>query len=187
MGKKSSHRPKPSKKPSRKPAHSAKRPAASAKHAPAKHAPKKAAAKPAPAAAMQQKPVATPAMPASPPMPPLPAGPSGVRKRFELDKLRLASVRERRPSVRIEQFARIVPPVCRQRLDIGRLCQNDLGPLDHFPAEIGQGVQAFAPADKDLKPKLVFNLRQLLGQARLGRVRLLSGQRNIQTGVDDSQ
>src|SRR5262245_14125386 len=104
MGKKTSRRSKPPKKSSHKPARSAKHPA------------KKPAAKTAPAAPPRLAAVAAlpkpPALaPTQPPMPPLPTGPAGARKRFELDKLRLASVRERRPAVRVEQFARIVPPV----------------------------------------------------------------------------
>lgn len=113
MAKKSS-RAKPSKKPSRTPPKASKKKPSGAKKAPAPKpsaqrppAPKPATAKPAAAAAPPK--AAPPASVA--PMPPLPVGPAGQRKRFELDKLRLASVKERRPAVRVEQFARIVPPV----------------------------------------------------------------------------
>jgi hypothetical protein len=48
--------------------------------------------------------------PASSPQGGSPAGPP-VRRRFDLEKLRLVSLRDRRPAIRLEQFARVIPPI----------------------------------------------------------------------------
>jgi hypothetical protein len=95
---KTSSKPKPSGK-ARPKSHGASRPAAPAARAVAS-ASATVVARPAAASPARSASAAPVAMSAPP-----------VRRRFDLDKLRLISLRERRPAVRFEQFARPVAPM----------------------------------------------------------------------------
>ncbi len=57
------------------------------------------------------------------------------------------------------------------------------GTLDHEPSRLGQSGEALAAADKYRDPELVFELPDLLADARLRREQHLGGIRDIQAMI----
>ncbi len=75
------------------------------------------------------------------------------------------------------------PKIGRQGADIAGFQQHLAGPGDDFHTGRGDCYQAAALAQEELEAQLVFQLLELLGQARLGGVHQLGRLGDIESGI----